>query len=110
MGNRQIDKEFLEQVVLRAGEALKRNEYKRLEQDEKLSLTLYLMQTFGYDVGGRLTEAKLAGLHKAVHFAQLCAGRGWLNPSLEVVCPVEAKLAFESLFSEDELHAFDCIP
>lgn len=108
MAAKTIDKEFIEQVILRAGEALRRNEYKRLEDDERLSLTLYLMITFGYRAGaGRVTPTKLSGLHKAVEFAKLCAGNDWVDPSMKVTRPAEAKSAFESMFSEEELHAFD---
>jgi hypothetical protein len=103
-----VDTEFIEKIVIRAGAALKSNEYKRLHDSEQLSLTLHLMMNFGYQSGGkRVTPKKIEGLLKAVEFAKLCVGNGWVDSSLKVICPTEAKNAFGSAFSDDELHAFD---
>jgi hypothetical protein len=107
MANRTIDTKFIERIVLLAGEALRRNEYKRLEDNEQVSLTLYLMMAFGYDIGGRLTPKKLAGLLKTVEFAKLCVASDWIDSSLTIIRPIEATRAFKSLFSDAELHAFD---
>jgi len=103
---------FIEQVILRAGNAFRRNTIKRAprlegEDEEQASLTVYLMAEFGYEKGDKITPEIISTLMKTVAFSQHCVKSGIVNSSMDIVEPEKARMIFHETFSKDEMRTFE---